>query len=140
MLRTRTMCAAVGFLLLVAACGDDSTGPNEDRLLGSWQLATFEANGTPYSLDVVGDVPGQWHFFPDGTGMGLEWWDGELRTEPWFFDWRTEGNQLFFRDEGDTEWEGSITYSATSTKLTVSYQDDVGDDIYDFELTYSRMN
>ena len=132
----RTLNAILMTSVLFSACGGDSTGPEDDPLVGTWIITSVVEDAVAQVIDDV-VVAGRWEIFPDRLRIYFKWY-GEL--DPGYnFDWKTEGNQLYTRMPGELEWDEPLTFSVTKSILVITFEwEDEGHHVQ--TSTYSRSN
>lgn len=97
---------------MLAACGGDSTGPDETNVVGSYTLQTVNGNNLPWRLLVVGNdwfeiTGGSGSINADGTySLTFSWRESEsgqvsTGSESSVGTYTRNGNAITFRDASD---------------------------------------
>ena len=129
-MRKLALVLAAAVPLALAACGDDSTGP--ENVAGTYALQTVEGNTLPWRFFVVGD---EWIELTAGSLVisGNGTWTAELHfrervggetteyPEESVGTWERDGDQIIFTDDSD----GSVIVATLSgNRLTAVDEDD----------------
>ena len=108
-MRTRPAALALALVLLLAACGgDDSTGPQQESILGSYTLVTINGNDFPFLLFNTGVERVEW------TGGAITMSENATYSEA--RSYLTSENGV----ETAEEEQFTGTYTRIGTDLTIS--------------------
>jgi hypothetical protein len=122
LLRTILLFSAAA--LLISACGDDSTEPDDDvTIVGMWNVTSFQAAGTP-----------------DPIAQGMEMTltlTGTTTAGTWGIG--VENDLIEICDEGETTCNDGGNYTATATQLTLNPGDPEGETVFTFDIDGTEL-
>ncbi len=115
--------------LFFITCSEDSTGPNNNSIVGTWELTKMKMEGNGFVFEVTADELDFsliLEIHSDGTYTTTE--IDQDGTSSATGEWSTKGNQLIIHEEGEVI---NCTYNCSSTKLTICFEeeDDEGETI-----------